>query len=187
MLTTATTPLVVRRFSLKIHSKGPLKRPTMDRPENAVVHPLWMGMGKRNASTHPGRGYVLSSGGDCTPLHGGTSTMPHPHPRNKAHQAVLLLAGFRTGIRVSQMDCHGKGVHGAGFRGRIAGPECIVEPSPKLRTRHIHAWLVSYIQHDDLASSVGLCSSIWPPATQRASLGVSRSLCATSRPATLYM
>lgn len=47
-----------------------------------------------------------------------------------------------------------------------------------------------YIQHDDLASSsVGsaAASGQRDPATQRASLGVSRSLCATSRPATLYI
>lgn len=107
----------------------PLKGLMMDRPENAVVHPLGWGRGAPARLRIRG-GHVLSSGGDCTPLHGGTLAMPHPHPRNKAHQAVMSLAGFRTGIRVSQMDCHGKGVHGAVFRGRIAGAECIVEPSP---------------------------------------------------------
>lgn len=163
---------------------NPLKRSRnslmMECPENAVIHPFGWG---RGTPTHIRGGHVLSSGGDCTALHGGTWTMPHSHLRNKAHQAVMFLAGFRTGIRVSQMDCHGKGVHGAGFRGRIAGPEASWSPPlncvcVRERERAIpqYACVASTIQqHDDLASSVRPCS-IWPAP----SLGVSRSLSATA-------
>lgn len=97
-------------------------------------------MGKRSASTHIRGGHHLSSGGDCTPLHGGTLTMPHPHPRNKAHQAVMFLAGFRTGIRVSQTtvtekECMEQEL-GVGSLGQNTSW------SPRQIEGKTHAWLV---------------------------------------------
>lgn len=64
-----TTDLVVHCFSLKkppsIHRSSLM----MEHPENAVVHPVGWG---RATPTRIRCCHILSSGGDCTALHGGT-------------------------------------------------------------------------------------------------------------------
>jgi hypothetical protein len=104
----------------------------------------------------------------------------------------MFLAGFRTGIRVSQMGCHGKGVHGAGFRGSIAGPDASWSPPlhSKPTGRHMRGTVHSILESSTMTWPAALLAlqhlaSAGLPAGSP-SLGVFQKPPCNSRPATFY-